>query len=261
MDDLTHILAGFNRTVELSKQGEEVYSFAKTGPLPTFNQQAKWEFAKKDNQIQLHNPVDGVVYHFDLPSGLAEHGPADAYRSPDKSKADFHTSAAHTAQVHRSDPGSIYFTVQDGSTNPTYTVKHVGGPKWHVIPKKRSEKPEVQKVVQAPQQFEQVKEAILKIAQDAPWYDPVALGAKAVDGTVSGLAEVGRNPLLTTGLAAGGGLLYDQAKRHLYNTDEENKQETIGDRAKRVLVPALGAGAVSGLLHSGLKNYYDGTAY
>lgn len=260
MSNMSSILEGFNRTVEFYKQGEEVHSFAKTAPLPTFNQQAKWQFAKKDNQVQLHNPVDGVVYHFDLPSGLADEGVSEAYRSPDKTKNEFHSSEAHSAQVHRSDPGSIYFTVQEGNKNPTYTVRHVGGLKWHFVPKARSSKPETPKIPQSAQHVEQVKEAFLKIA-DAPWYDPVAAFGRASEGAVKGLAEIGRpNPWATAAVGAGAGLAYDQIKRNLYNTEEENQKETLGDRAKRVLIPGAAAGLVGKTLHGGLQNYYEGTA-
>ena len=253
-------MEGFNRTVEFYKQGEEVFSFAKTAPLPTFNQQAKWHFSKKDNQVQLHNPTDKKVYHFDLPSGLAEEGASEAYRSPDKGETEFHKEHAHSAQVHRSDPGSLYFTVQDGHKNPTYTLRHVGGVKWHFVPKKRSEKTEVPKIFHTAQQFEKEKAAILKFA-DAPWYDPVAMAGRASDGIVHGVGEVGRDPILSAGVGAGAGLLYDQLKRNLYNTEEENEKETLGDRAKRVLIPGVGAGVLGGILHGGLKNYYDGTTH
>jgi hypothetical protein len=38
------------------------------------------------------------------------------------------------AQVHRSSPGSIYFTFQDGYQRPTFTVRHSGGNRWQVTP-------------------------------------------------------------------------------------------------------------------------------
>ena len=44
------------------------------------------------------------------------------------------------AQVHRADPGSVYFTLQEGTRNPTYTLRHLGDNKWRAIPKKKSVK-------------------------------------------------------------------------------------------------------------------------
>jgi hypothetical protein len=40
-----------------------------------------------------------------------------------------------TAQVHKADFGSIYFTLMDGTTNPTLTVSHKTGDVWSLIRK------------------------------------------------------------------------------------------------------------------------------
>jgi hypothetical protein len=242
------VLRGFNRTLTLYKQGEEVTSFANTKTMPTFSHQAKWKFSKGQGHVQLHNPDEKVVYHFATPDGLVEHGSSVGFRSSDIEEKDFgKDGTTHNAQVHRSDPGSVYFTVQDGTKNPTYTLRHVGGAKWHFEAKKQKPKTVVN--------VEQVKQAILKQA-DAPWYDPTPYLAKAITGAGSGVLEVGRSPMLSAAIAGGAGLTYDQLKRKFYTTARENQEETVMDRLKRIAIPAAGAGAVGTILHTGLPNYY-----
>jgi len=41
------------------------------------------------------------------------------------------------ATVHRSSPGSIYFTLNDGRLNQTFTFRHASGPCWMAVPKVR----------------------------------------------------------------------------------------------------------------------------
>lgn len=251
MSTLPHVLNGFARTLALYKQGEDVASFANTQTMPTFSTQAKWHFHKENNSIKLHNPTDDVVYHFSTPDGIAEHGASVAYRSADVKASEF-PRAAHRAQVHRSDPGSVYFTVQDGTHNPTYTLRHVGGQKWHIEPKKKKViSPEI-----SPEKFETVKTAILKQATP-PWYDPVPYISKGINGTASAVGGLGVDPLMSLAGGAGVGVLYDQLKRNLYNTGEENQQETFMDRAKRVAIPALGAGGLGLALNTSLPNFYN----
>jgi hypothetical protein len=243
-----HVLDGFNRTLTLYKQGEEVASFANTKTMPTFNHQTKWKFSKGPQHVHLYNPDDKTVYHFATPDGLVEQGSSVGYRSSDLDEKEFgKDGVVHNAQVHRSDPGSVYFTVQDGTKNPTYTLRHVGGSKWHFEAKKQKLKPVTN--------IEQVKQAVLKQAE-APWYDPIPYLAKGITGAASGIGEVGRNPLLSAGIAGAAGLTYDQLKRKFYNTAKENAEETAMDRLKRIALPAAGAGALGTVLHTGLPNYY-----
>ena len=53
---------------------------------------------------------------------------------PDVPIADFYANATSKgkAQVHRSDPLSIYFTIQDGRTNPSYNLRFVDDDIWRV---------------------------------------------------------------------------------------------------------------------------------
>ncbi len=242
------VLNGFKRTLTLYKQGEEVTSFANTKSMPTFNHQAKWRFSKGNGHVQLHNPDEKTVYHFATPDGLVEQGSSVGFRSADLDEKEFGKGGTvHNAQVHRSDPGSVYFTVQDGTKNPTYTLRHVGGQKWHFEAKKQKLKPVVN--------TEQVKQAVLKQAE-APWYDPIPYLAKGITGAAQGVGALGINPVLSAGVAGAAGLTYDQLKRKYYNTAQENAEETAMDRIKRVAVPAAGAGLVGTILHTGLPNYY-----
>ena len=39
------------------------------------------------------------------------------------------------ATVHRSSPSSIYFTLNDGHLNQTFTFRHSSGPRWIAVPK------------------------------------------------------------------------------------------------------------------------------
>ena len=48
------------------------------------------------------------------------------------------------ATVHRSSPGSIYFTLNDGRLNQTFTLRHASGPCWVAVPKARRNRAENQ---------------------------------------------------------------------------------------------------------------------
>lgn len=233
----------------LEKQAEEA-SFLKASTLPSFNQQAKWQYAKYPHALQLHNPVDGKTYHFDLPEGQKDDDQFTAFRSSDKSTEEFGKDADKKglAQVHRSAPDNLYFTLQEGTKNPTYTLKHHEGQTWHGIPKKHKLKAEIERVFQTKQALEP--------GYTAPWYDPVAAAGKGFLATAKGFGHIGDSPLASTLIGAGGGLAYDQLKRNFYNTDEENQNETIGERAKRIALPAVGLGGLGLLLHTGLGDYY-----
>jgi len=233
----------------LEKCAEEA-SFLKASTLPTFNQQSKWQYAKYQHALQLHNPVDDVTYHFDLPEGQKDDDKFTAFRSSDKTKEDFGKDADKKglAQVHRSAPDELYFTMQEGTKNPTYTFKHHEGQTWHGIPKKHKAKPEFQKIVQTKQAIDP--------NYTAPWYDPVAGAGKCLEATGRGVMHIGDSPMASAAIGAGGGLLYDQIKRHFYNTPEENQNETFGDRAKRVAIPGAVGGGLGLLLNTGLGDHY-----
>jgi hypothetical protein len=161
------------------------------------------------------------------------------------------------AQVHRSDPGAIYLTMHDGSENPTFTVRHSGGAKWHLVPKKRSARPVVEKIHYKAADFDELKKGFFdKMAEQAPWYDPVAGVGRAFDATGNTLKHLGDSPVLSGLSGAVLGLAYDQARRHLYNTGQENEQETLGQRAARMLIPAVAMGGTGGVLHQGFPDAY-----
>ncbi|HXB13382.1 MAG TPA: hypothetical protein VNZ45_15450, partial [Bacteroidia bacterium] len=133
--------------IKLSKLGSDgIFDKAEgSSILPNIDSQSKWQFARTPGHIHL---TDGMTVHvFYLPEGeKTEDFPA--HKVQDVPIIDFgkdHTSKG-TAQVHRANPGLIYFTMQDGHANPTYTFKHTNSHEWHAIPKKRK----VQQFTNAP---------------------------------------------------------------------------------------------------------------
>ena len=251
--DILEFRDGFLNTFELYKQGENIFDINGT-LFPTSNAQSKWRFARHPSEIHLadHNNV----YAFKTPSGESEEEafPLERFEGPAISEFGKGALQSGLAQVHRSDPGSIYFTLQEGTKNPTYTFRHVGGQKWQAVPKKRIAKKPSQ-VVHTPDAHtfkESVKEAFLHELN-------TGLGS-ALDSTV----HAGKNALINfpyntptpamAGLGALAGGVYDIGRRALYNTKEENEQETAGQRALRYLAPAGAAAGGSLFLKSLLTN-------
>lgn len=240
----------------LTKQAEEGSIFDISGSVfPNVTSQSKWQFARTNEHLHLN---DGQrVYCFHLPEGEKEED------FPIKKLDDvcFHEFGKDhvnkgTVQVHRSDPGSIYFTMQDGHKNPTYTFKHVNGTDWRAIPK-----------VKAPNTTAQIDaEAFVKGAQDMLHEDGAAgkilstlLGGvdAAGRGAVRGTMALGHDPLLSAGAGLMGGIGYDVAKRSLYNSKEENEAETAGDRLKRYLLPTAVMGLTGAAAKGAFPNYYS----
>jgi hypothetical protein len=133
-------LAGMLNTVRLYKQGANVFDIGSQGALfPTQNSQTKWRYAKTPQGLRLHDGNN--TYNFTMPSEIGEED-TPIKRLPDTPSNEFENEASEVglAQVHRSDPGSIYFTLQEGRQNPTYTIRHEGGENWRLVPKKRIRK-------------------------------------------------------------------------------------------------------------------------
>jgi hypothetical protein len=89
-----------------------------------------WHFSIGENFVHLS---DGThTYSF-----VGQLGGAELKKMPDVPLPDFfnHAKSKGKAQVHRSDPSSIHFTIQDGQKNPTYTVTHKGSDIWTVYHK------------------------------------------------------------------------------------------------------------------------------
>lgn len=237
----------------LTKMSEDSSIFDIKGSVfPNLSSQTKWEFARKDDHLHLN---DGThVYCFHLPDGEKEHD-FPITKLDDVCFSEFNNSDATkgTIQVHRSDPGSIYFTMQDGHKNPTYTFKHVGGAQWRATPKARANATSLD------------QEAFIKGAQDKlaeglgeTVLSPLLKGIDgAARGAVRGTMALGHDPLLSAGAGLLGGAAYDLGKRTFYNSDEENDEETLGDRLKRYLIPTAVMGLTGAAAKSAFPNYYD----
>jgi hypothetical protein len=110
--------------------------FSQPGSLfPHTASQSTWHFSLGENFLHLS---DGThIYSF---TGKLDLKGATLKKAPDVPIADFYNMATSEgkAQVHRSDLFSIYFTMQDGRTNPTYILRHVEGDTWSVQPSKQA---------------------------------------------------------------------------------------------------------------------------
>jgi hypothetical protein len=104
-------------------------------PCPQFphtTSQTTWHFSLGENFLHLS---DGThTYSFVGQLGLEN---AELKKVTAVPLSDFYNDAKSRgkAQVHRSDPSSIHFTIQDGHENPTYTIKHEYGDVWKVYGK------------------------------------------------------------------------------------------------------------------------------
>jgi len=251
--DFSEFISGFND--QLSKVGENESSiFDIHGAMfPTISAQSKWSFARGDNHLHLHDGSN--VFAFHLPEGEQDYD-FPAAKLDNVAVTDFgKDSTTGVAQVHRSDPGSIYFTLQDGNKNPTYTFKHVGGSQWRATPKHATKvKP-----------IEIDKEAFIKAATDYAEKGPIATVLdnilKGTDsagrGMIRGGMALGHDPVLSAGAGLLGGAMYDVGKRTFYNSEEENAEETRMDRLKRYLIPALGLGVAGSAAKGLFPNYYS----
>lgn len=256
----------------------DVFSIPSNSSIfPTATSQSKWKFSKGDNFIRLH---DGQkVYSFNLPTGLSTEEDFELHQQPDHDPAKFEEGATSKglAQVHRSDPGSVYFTLQEGTSNPTYTFKHVQENKWKGTPKKRKQKEEVIQNVDIPAIQQGVKEAFdnyfkkkVKTATVGDWMahnlGHAANGVQRIAQLPGELAyRIGgeNHPLLGAlglgGLVGLGALGVDQAKRKWYNTPEENADEDMEGSSrylKYIGAPAAIAGAAGLGLNSLFKDRY-----
>jgi len=263
----------------LSKRGNDLFSSSPNGAslFPSMTSQAKWKFAKGENFLRLH---DGQkVYAFKLPTGLSHTEDFAAHREADLDPSVFAEGATQQglAQVHRADPGSIYFTLQEGRDNPTFTLKHTGESNWRGTPKKRKAKELVVPNIDHAAMAEGIKAAFdgkkepVKKADFAPFSFAAGPGAHALQRLafspgelVHRLGDGGKNNFLgalgAAGLGAGAGAAYHLGKRTLYNTEDENQMEDEqGSKPllRRMLTPALAAGVIGGAQSSLFDNQYN----
>lgn len=225
---ITELLEGLTETMTLHKRGEGIFDMGNHEMFPTIDSQQKWRYAKNDQNIRLSNGQN--VYSFHAPEGAKQDQEFPLQRVDGTSIHDFEQGATSKglAQVHRADPGHIYFTIQEGKDNPTYTFRHVGEDKWKGIPKAKKKKHVVEGVMpaqpepthtQPPMQHEHenmlpnvnpmdIKQAFLSEVIKSAGITEFG------DSVVHGMLSPGRNPLLAGGIAAAGGLGYNLLKKN-----------------------------------------------
>lgn len=161
---LDEFAKGVEDMLRLHKQGANIFDMKNGNLFPHTTSQSTWHFAKGDGHIHLSDGTN--TYSF---KGNLQDMDTELEKMPDVPLSDMYTNAKSKgkAQVHRSDPGSIYFTLQEGRDNPTYTLRHEGDAKWKAIPKARKAKGQL-KQPQAPinVNIESVKEGMLQELAD-----------------------------------------------------------------------------------------------
>jgi hypothetical protein len=272
-------LSGVQEMMDLYKQGSNIFDMKGGELFPHNTQQKTWEISQGNGAIHLRDGDHQYSFKGDLSDFDSE-----LERMPDTPlPATFENASfkKHKVQVHRSDPGSIYFTVQEGRNNPTYTVKHMGDNKWKAIPKPKKVKQMLaEPVIPNNVNLEAVKEGMAVEFENftkegegvlhsldmglgkgmqslANFPASLAMFPGRLNGAVNpdqGAGEILGNALVSDGVGAGAGGLYHLAKRNLLNTQEENNQEDAegGHALKRMLIPA---GAMAG------ANVIDRTAF
>lgn len=270
--DLSAFLEGVDDALA-EKQAADLFSSPNGALFPAHQAQSKWKFARGADNLRLSDGTN--AWHFDFPEGQHEDQDFHAHRAADPQMHEFHQGAlsSGTAQVHRSDPGSIYLTLQEGKANPTYTIKHMGGEKWKVIPKARKLKP-----VPLSAEAEVFKQALVQDIASAgnsdDWDRVLGRGVShTVNAIQHGLLSPGRNwntpwsglsgGLGAAAIGAGAGGAYHLGKRYLYNTREENEEEAEEGWTtplKRIGLPALAALGVSASQGSLFPKYYQHAA-
>ena len=128
---ISDLIEGFE--AELSKYANV---FEMTGSIiPNIDAQTRWKFAKHEHGLQLSDGNN--IHHFHFVEGEQEQDfPME--KKDDVQSNEFNSHG--TAQIHKANPGLIYFTLQDGKKNPTYTFKHVSENQWRAVPKHHKEK-------------------------------------------------------------------------------------------------------------------------
>ncbi len=249
-------------TLSLYKRGQTLdQPHGENTLLPTFSQQAKWRFAKTPDSVRLSDGNN--VYHFKMTDGEHEDQDFPLIRVNGTNTHNFEDGATSKglAQVHRADPGSIYFTMQEGRKNPTYTYRHVGGEHWRAIPKKKKIKSE--KIIENIDAT-QVKQAFIETVKEANFGHDLNLmlgqaASRIPEATKSIALSPGesQNPINPALLGGGAGLAYDLFRKGKYNTPEENEHDGVKQTLMRTLIPAVGLGGANIIERSALNPYYQ----
>jgi hypothetical protein len=264
---------GVKNMLALHKQGNNIFDMKGGSLFPHNSSQKTWQYAKEGDNMHFS---DGT-HTYSFKGQLADYD-TELEKLPDVPLPDIFTNAQNKgkAQVHRSDPGSIYFTLQEGRNNPTYTLRHEGDNKWKAIPKPRKVKDQLkQPLTPHNVNLEHLKEGMMKELEDfqknaegvmdsinkglgsavqsvpnlatraamfpARMTGPVSFPGDNTKDLTEGLGAGVSNALTAGGVGLAGGGLYHLAKRHLLNTEEENKQEDEEGNSgvKRMLIPGL----------------------
>ena len=266
---LEDFVEGIKSAMSMSKTGSNIFEMKGGNMFPTNASQKMWQFAKHPGQVHFSDGTNSYSFKGDLKDEDTE-----LEKLPDVPWPELFDKAESKgkAQVHRSDPGSMYFTLQEGTQNPTYTFRHLSENKWKAIPKKKTVKKQMDAPPAIPNvNLESIKQGMLqelqiKLAEGeaggSPGFfndtlgklpgaiingatslgmAPATLGGPTGGSFAHGLGAVGLGALPGLGL----GLGYDQFKRHLVNTPEENQQETTEDRLKRIAIPAAATGGMA----------------
>lgn len=153
--------AGMAEMISLYKQGSNIFDMHGGSLFPHNTSQKSWEMARDAGNIHFS---DGM-HTYSFKGELGDYD-TELTMLPDVPLPDLFSSKSlkkHRAQVHRSDPGSIYFTLQEGRQNPTYTLKHMGDNKWKAIPKAHKAKDQLkQPVTPHNVNLESVKEGMFR---------------------------------------------------------------------------------------------------
>lgn len=264
---------GFNEMIALCKQGN-VFEQGNGNLFPTSNQQKMWQFAKGTNHLRLHDGTN--VHHFNVVSGNLDGEDAELERG-ESSLHEFEHNAVSKgkAQVHRSDAGHAYLTIQEGTRNPTYTLRHMGGTRWKAIAKKQKAKPAGPVIPNVNvEQFQKAAFDLNHMAGQATKRlanGMVRLGLAPGEVRVPFTGASGPSPrgwerkdaLMAGGLGAGAGAAYHYGKKHLYNTPEENEQEEQDPNLllKRMAIPGAGMAVANAGLNSVLTHPENSSGY
>ena len=250
---VSDFLKGFHKG--LNKTANPVFDNPDNSSIfSNVERQEKWHFARKDNRLHLNN--GSVIHTFELPNGESSDYDFPLIKKEDLPFHEFERQG--TAQVHKSDPGFLYLTLHDGKENPTYSFKHVVEDHWRATPKHKKSEASV-KVDE---------DAFLEGFKSKLANEEMGLGASILDTGLKGINWLGKktvdtvlapgfSPMRAAGLGLLGGALYDQGKRHLYNTEEENQNESTIGRMLRYAAPAALLGGMGVATRGAVPNYYN----
>jgi len=120
---------------KVASEGSATFDSPHTSFFPMLQSQASWQYSRKGDTLHLH---DGQhVFSFRVPKDMPESFPSERLQDSNHSEFLGEADEKGVAQIHRADPGSIYLTLQDGKSNPTFTLQHQHGSTWKGIPKQR----------------------------------------------------------------------------------------------------------------------------